>query len=504
MIKIKKIFLHHWPIILIWMLGFFLRCYRQGQLLGFYYDQGRDAKMALDILTARNFPAIGPATGIEGLHLGPFWYYLITPGYFFGQGNPAVAACFISFLESLTIPLIFFIVKKHHRQSAYLAGILWAFSHYLIRSSRWFSNPSPLPFFVLLIIFCLIKIIEDKNRKYWPLLLFFLGLSLQLEAASAIFFIPVIIVLVIINRRRVFPIKFKIYLNSLLAFTVLLLPQLAFEIKNKFPLFHSLSSYFSDQKANDVARTWAWPDLDFLKVRLPEYFRILFSKLDTNLTSYTYVYLFIFIFSALFLFLRHRRSKLVQIILTWLFLPLFTLLFFTGKFGVLYDYYLTGFFPAFIIIFSLSLSLFKNKNLSFFIFLFIIVLFYQGNYVHLKNYLIAGVDGPEHITLGNQKQAVEYICQQTQDKKYNLDIYVPPIIPYSYNYLFDWYHRRHLCFLPTDQTSNLVYTLHEVDLPHPERPQLWLQSKVTTETIIKELKFGGITVQQRQKNDKQK
>ena len=71
----------HWPIILIWFLGLFLRCYRQGDLLGFYYDQGRDAAIAADIISFKNFPAIGPTTGIAGLYLGPFWYYLITPGY---------------------------------------------------------------------------------------------------------------------------------------------------------------------------------------------------------------------------------------------------------------------------------------------------------------------------------------------------------------------------------------------------------------------------------------
>jgi len=114
-------------------------------LLGFYYDQGRDAKMAADIIHGANFPAIGPTTGISGLYLGPFWYYLITPGYIFSGGNPAVASYFIAILESLTIPLIYILVRKFWRtDTAYLASILWSFSHYLIRSARWFSNPSPI------------------------------------------------------------------------------------------------------------------------------------------------------------------------------------------------------------------------------------------------------------------------------------------------------------------------------------------------------------------------
>ncbi|HOZ80653.1 MAG TPA: hypothetical protein PK370_00335, partial [Candidatus Woesebacteria bacterium] len=69
-------------LIVIWLAALFVRFYRQDQLLGFYYDQGRDAKMAHDIITLTNLPTIGPTTGIQGLYLGPFWYYLITPGYF--------------------------------------------------------------------------------------------------------------------------------------------------------------------------------------------------------------------------------------------------------------------------------------------------------------------------------------------------------------------------------------------------------------------------------------
>jgi len=123
--KIKPLLKIYLPIFIIWALGFFLRTYRQSSLLPFYYDQGRDAKMAADIISLKNFPAIGPTTGISGLFLGPFWYYLITPGYFIASGNPVVASYFIAFLESLTIPLIFFLLKKYwHSDTAYFAATL--------------------------------------------------------------------------------------------------------------------------------------------------------------------------------------------------------------------------------------------------------------------------------------------------------------------------------------------------------------------------------------------
>jgi 4-amino-4-deoxy-L-arabinose transferase-like glycosyltransferase len=101
-----------------------------------------------------------------------------------GNGHPAIAAVFISLLESLTIPAIYFFVARYHNQkSALLASFIWSFSYYLIRSSRWFSNPTPIPFFVISLMYCLSRVFIDKKPKYLIPFAFLLGLSLQLEAA---------------------------------------------------------------------------------------------------------------------------------------------------------------------------------------------------------------------------------------------------------------------------------------------------------------------------------
>src|SRR3989339_1471952 len=81
--KMKKILL-----IAILALALFLRTYRVADFLGFWFDQGRDAKVVWDIWHSGKLTLIGPTTGIEGIFLGPFYYYLITPAYILGGGNP--------------------------------------------------------------------------------------------------------------------------------------------------------------------------------------------------------------------------------------------------------------------------------------------------------------------------------------------------------------------------------------------------------------------------------
>jgi 4-amino-4-deoxy-L-arabinose transferase-like glycosyltransferase len=484
------------PIFIIWALGFFLRCYRQSALLPFYYDQGRDAKMAADIIALKNFPAIGPTTGISGLFLGPFWFYLITPGYFFGQGNPVVASYFIAFLESLTIPLIFYLIKTYWRtNTAYLASFIWAFSHYLIRSSRWFSNPSPLPFFVLLLMIFLIKVFKDKKHNLLPWIALILGLSLQLEAASAIFFFPTILIFFILNFSQIKKIKLLIWLKSVLAFLILLLPQLAFEIKNNFLITHNLIGFLTGRVNSDTGKSWAVPTINFLAKRVTTYYQAFFSKLDTNVTNYSYVFLIIFLLGIIILFYKFRRHVFIKLQILWLFIPLLFLLFFVGNYGNLYDYYLTGFFPAFIILLAVIITLPKNKIMYFLLITLFASYFINGTLIHLKNYLIAGVDGPENITYGNEIDAVDYICQENKQLPGNFDVYVPPVIPHAYEYLFQWRQSKGLCSdFVQDRNSNL-YIIYEVDPAHPERIQNWFD-KYKNDKLIHEEYFGGVRVQQ--------
>ena len=80
------------------ILALFVRVYRTEDLLGFYYDQGRDAKVIWRLWHEGRPFLIGPVTGLQGIFLGPFYYYLIAPFYLISGGNPALPAYFLAFL----------------------------------------------------------------------------------------------------------------------------------------------------------------------------------------------------------------------------------------------------------------------------------------------------------------------------------------------------------------------------------------------------------------------
>ena len=209
-------------------------------------------------------------------------------------------------------------------------------------------------------------------------------------------------------------------------------------------------------------------------------------------------FLAVFIFGSALLFLFRRHHKIVMINLIWLFLPLFFLLFFVGNYGQLYDYYLTGYFPAFIILIALILDYFLSFSP---LFCLLLIPYLSLNMVHLKNYLIANPDGPTHISLGNEMLAVNYVCDRTKNSDYNYDVYVPPVIPHTYDYLFSWLALKGNCTPQQASQVPLLYTLFlfEVDLSNPQNLSAWLQRQQKIGTIVEEKRFGGITVQKRQR-----
>src|SRR4030042_6358918 len=107
----KKIKAEYIILFLILAFSAFFRLFRLNQLLGFWYDQGRDALVIWDLLHKGKLFLIGPVTGIEGIFLGPFYYYLMAPFYFVGGGSPVFAAACLSWLSVLGIFIIYLVGK---------------------------------------------------------------------------------------------------------------------------------------------------------------------------------------------------------------------------------------------------------------------------------------------------------------------------------------------------------------------------------------------------------
>ncbi|KKQ76413.1 MAG: hypothetical protein US97_C0009G0012, partial [Microgenomates group bacterium GW2011_GWF1_38_5] len=146
--KIKNFF-QNWTsyllLTIVLIAAFYIRIYRIDDLLGFYYDQGRDALVIWRLWHEGKLFLIGPVTGLAGIFLGPFYYYLIAPLYLIGGGDPVVVSIFLAALSVVALLFLYKLGSEMHSRTAGLIGaVIGGFSYYIIYNSRWLSNPNPM------------------------------------------------------------------------------------------------------------------------------------------------------------------------------------------------------------------------------------------------------------------------------------------------------------------------------------------------------------------------
>lgn len=473
------------------MAAFLLRVYRLDDLLGFYFDQGRDALVVKDFLVSHKFFLIGPTTGIEGIFLGPFYYLTLIPWYWLGRGSPVFPAVYIAGTTVLALWLMTKLSDEMFgRRTAYTFLVMGAFSYWLVVASRWLANPTQLMLASSIAVFGLWRILRGDDR-FWVVVALALGASLQFEAAGAFFFLPAIVVFLIWQRKRL-P-GWKILTVSIGVFILTLAPQAMFDIRHGHLMFKSFFRFLvSEQSFRTSLAVVLGSRADF-------YWHALWSKIFARDIPLTRPLVAFVVLSILFIG-RRLKSDGAKLLWIWLLTPLVGLLFYQGNHGYIWDYYLTGVYLVFLLLVAAVVSWWARNTAGRILFLAFMLVFAWTSLPLTRNYLVAGVDGPTNVVLGNERQSVLWVLNhaEAEGRPYNVDTYVPPVIPYAYDYLFSWLSGGPSEGpAPSASSAQSLYTIYEVDPPHPERLTNWLNRQRGIGKVEEVATFGGITVERR-------
>jgi len=464
----------------------FLRLYKLNKLLGFWYDQGRDALVIWDLLHYNKFFLIGPVTGIEGIFLGPFYYYLIAPFYWIGKGSPVFVAAVLAWLSVGAIFLVYWLGKAiYGRKIGLISAFIYGLSYEVILFSRWLANPNPLPFFSLLVI-VFIWLSLEKNENFFIFTGLLIGLCLQLEAAAAAFFLPAVLAVIVWQKKKLC--KLNILLPTFFLFFCTLAPQIIFNFRHQGILVSAFKKFLITEKSFG---------LSFFQVgreRLNLYFNVFLGKLFPQYRLLGILTAIVFFFSA-----AVKKKKVFgvggKLLMIWILSPLLGFLFYQGNHGYVWDYYFSGVIPFFIILLSASLTLICHRVLGKIFLVAFLVLYSFVNMRLVGRYYQKGIG----ITLEAETKALDWIYQDAQGKKFNVDIYVPPNIYFSYSYLFKWYGWTKYGYEPEVKLINNLYTLSEVDSERPFLLNKWLQRQDGIGKIVKSYSWEGISVEQRER-----
>jgi len=486
-------------VFLILCIGFFLRVYGINKFLGFYYDQGRDALVIWDFIHKGKFfligPLMGPTYGVGEVFRGSWYYWLVTPFYWLGGGNPVYPSIFLIFTTILSVYILFLITKKiGGTVSSYISLIISAFSFSLILYSHWLANPVPLLLISVLFFWSLILIV-DGNRRSVFLSGFLAGMAMQFGGSADMFYFLIILLVIIFWSRKFINVKdiFLLFISYIFPF----LPQMIFDLRHNGILRKGLFAFLHSQ------RSFSIPLGELIKTRLYLYADTFLGLVGYKMFSVLSVVSTVLLIVLLVNFKNLKKNKYFSLSLLVLFTPLLGMMFFKGDKGVIYGYYLSGYYMIFILIFSVLLGLlWKNFLGKLFVIGFLMFLSFK-NFVLLNDYYKYNFRGFNPIILEDQLGAIGWILNDAKGKEFNVDVYVPPVIPYAYDYLFQWQVNQkcgeNMCGLVKDRQVENLYTLYEKDPSHPERLGKWLKRQDGIGVFEKEIVLGGITVQKRKR-----
>jgi hypothetical protein len=405
----------------------------QNYHFAFTWDQARDVIDLRRLVFGHHPLLVGPTTGLTGVFLGPFWYYLNAPLYILMRGDP-VSLVVTEIIIYLSAGIFTYLHFKKFRPFNLILSFTFLFTPLYFHTTHYSLNPNLLPPFFL-VIFVLLP--EFTSKTIWQKFLFFgvlIGLSLQIEAAMAVMFFPVVFVYLFIHR-----LPWQKITSLTLGFLVTLIPQFLYELVHHFPMTRLLLNQFTGKQ-------------DYLTNKLSSS-----SKFLDLVSNYKQSLSFAFqipwyipaIFLSIFLvYLLKQRAeipeklkKVLQLML--LFFPLSFFFYLIYPFRI-YLWYLHSLGIIYVFVCSLSIYIatkINNKSsvgfitgVLFFSFLFLHGTLWQINYVKENSFPSTNAS-----SLNNRLAVINWIYQKANKQGFEVYTYSPAVYDLQSNYLFWWY-----------------------------------------------------------------
>lgn len=441
----------------------------------FTYDQARDMLDIRVLGEAKDLAVLGPTTSINGLRLGPFYYYLNLPAYWFGGGNPQALVYWNIILFLITGGFIYWYFKKRNIYLGFLVGTFFLMAPQMFNLTRYFWNANMATYLSVYFFVSLWNFLEKKDKKSVLWLGITSGLLTQFEAAFGIVCLLYSIFIIVFYK------KYSTWKSFLIGVLPWFLPQILLEIKNKFQMTKLLLGIFTG--TNDILGdklTISETVLSHLKA-----FRYFFEGQFVLNYGWGLVILILAII-LIFINKKYRKEGIGFI----LFL-VFAFVFYTAIYHHdLKHWYLESLRVWYSFVIAIGLvNIYKIKKwVMVLIGLFIIKSFWltindQSQFIKQKQ-----SDDPKN--LANLIKNVDWVYEKMGNDGFVAYNYVPEIYDYPNQYLYWWYGIKKYGFMP----EKVSYSLAEV--PEYIRMQNAFYNKTKTATtkiaLIYETKMNYI------------
>ena len=399
--------------------GFSFRIYRVEDYFGFDHDQDLFSWIVKDIIIEQHPRLIGQLTSIDGVFIGPLFYYLLVPFFALFGMNPLAAYIPVIIIGLFTILSIYYTFNKIFGLSvALIASYLYAVSYPIVMIDRWVVPTQPVFLWSVWFLYCLFSILMG-NLKVIPILGLLLGLIWHIHTGllPLVILIPVVLYL---SRKKI-EIRQFIYGSSL--FLIGFLPYLIFEFRHGFSqtksLFQTINMSGGIDKTAKLFGAVSGIEMKFFNIFFP------YINLPYLVSLFLFLGLLYYVFRKSYI----NKHQIVVIL---------------GWFGILAighilssrpvsQYYFNSLVAVSLIPISFLLKdLYKRTPVLIILFL---------TFTFINSVLLLASEGLHKFGYRNKKLIAEYIKNDVQKNKYKC-ISVDYIAPYGtgvgFRYLIWW------------------------------------------------------------------
>ncbi len=431
-------------VILILLLGFFLRIYRIKDYVVFLGDEGRDVLVVYNILHG-DLTLLGPTSSVGGFFLGPIYYYFMAPFLFLSRYDPVGPAIMVALFGLVTIYLVYKIGKEFFgREAGFIASLLYAISPIVIIYSRSSWNPNVFPFFTLSSLYVLYKAVSKNSLRLFFLAGILMGINLQIHYLAT-FVGGVMFFYVLFVGLRLETIWFtqtiKRYFLMLMGFVIGFSPFLAFELRHQFTNTQNIINFiFNSPEAGASGQFFS--NLQHVFIRLFGGLVLSFPtsnnffKFDNFIQVWLVASALLGLVSVIFfliVFIKSRTDK--KLFQKYLLIFLWGLLG-IGLFGLykksIYDYYLGFLFPLpFLLVGFLfsEIGIVLKKPGK------VLILLLVGAIVFV-NLKFSPINVPGNHQVEQVKMISDFVLSKTNGQPYNFSISGIGNSDHAYRYFF--------------------------------------------------------------------
>jgi 4-amino-4-deoxy-L-arabinose transferase-like glycosyltransferase len=391
-----------WVLIAILLIGLFFRVWKLESFYIFEHDQDLYSWIVKDIWVEHHLRTIGQVTSIEGVFVGPLFYYLLVPFYVIGGMNPVAATWFATLIGLLTIYSVFFVFKKNFSTGVGLFGAaIYATSLGPVFFDRWVVPTQLTMIWCVWLLYTAFALAQGKKHAL-ILVAILVGTIWHIHIAL-LPLLPLLFFAFLLNKQNYKNlIKIKTFVTCLGIFLVLTLPFWIFEYKHNF--LQTKSLLFNSGGGGEILmglKRWL-KIMDALQKVLTT---AVFDSWNLPQILVPVLSIFLFIFSFWKKILNNKQTLILGF---WVLLVLITQQIIKNPIS---EYYFANLTIIPILLLSLVLNYFWHRKLKY----LILVLFVA--YIAINTFLLVTKPEPLHLYT-YKKKTVDYIQQDFKKNNY--------------------------------------------------------------------------------------